>query len=874
MTPTPQQFAALANASRAMLAYAWTRTPRSDILITNGLIAVGKTFSADPKASAALLRRAIEPEHLKEHGYKDLRWLSRQIRTIAKDDSAFAADIYQAAFGYSEPSDDATPMGNSALLAMRSNKRQDYQSSWYALTEPLPEILRNNLETGVRALVAGLDAYVKRERNNDPYPGEPREGEFALGAATAHFCVDWSHSWYRAGYKPLTDAPVLLTKFEAVLFAFAGQDDAAATMERILRILATQHSVPASIWASLLIAGEQHPALYANQLFPLALADPLIRSSDTRYQLGSFIKAAYEYLPAASRVAFEQNLLALSGERAERYRTVLAGCIPLQLVATEAMHAFLAKIERSGAARANTPPVQFTSSSRPFDADAYLESEGVSLKEADNTALREEIAQMEELVPLGSLDLSLKTVRQQIAILSAIGSRLDNVYAGKVPATLHDLAYGMLAEGASRLARAVPAVLADAKVRLPLKRLLLRCATSQNPHYNAAHEKTFHENLSWGGPSARAAAAEGLMNFTRVGKTRDPQLMAAIRILARDKVPEVRMQIVGNLAMLGNLDKVLAWSEIEHALKTDPTRGIVSCALSALARLSFQDLPRTIRDAKSVLLRYRNKSGPGMAACRETASQLIIDLHIFGVQPEATKFAAEMTAKVVRNASAMRALVARYSDTLLQGNVIDAGAADNEPRKKTLAFYSELTERAFAEINGRTRRLDIDKFGTWPVADQDAVREMFGILDEIALRLQFAAGAHHDGGLPDDTVSPAQVRLYWEAKPIMVRLANAIVAPVAHCLIQGLERFIPVDPHGVFSLIAQAVKSAERGGYSNESMAADLIVRIVKRYLADYRAIFADRARLEELMDCLDAFVRAGWPAAQSLTFQLGEIWR
>jgi hypothetical protein len=49
---------------------------------------------------------------------------------------------------------------------------------------------------------------------------------------------------------------------------------------------------------------------------------------------------------------------------------------------------------------------------------------------------------------------------------------------------------------------------------------------------------------------------------------------------------------------------------------------------------------------------------------------------------------------------------------------------------------------------------------------------------------------------------------------------------------------------------------------------------LVQRYLADYRAVFADRAQLDDLMDCLDVFVRAGWPAAQSLTFKLGEIWR
>lgn len=53
-----------------------------------------------------------------------------------------------------------------------------------------------------------------------------------------------------------------------------------------------------------------------------------------------------------------------------------------------------------------------------------------------------------------------------------------------------------------------------------------------------------------------------------------------------------------------------------------------------------------------------------------------------------------------------------------------------------------------------------------------------------------------------------------------------------------------------------------------------VIVRIVEQYLADYRSVFVDKDRLNDLLDCLDVFVRAGWPAAQSLTFKLGEIWR
>jgi hypothetical protein len=101
-----------------------------------------------------------------------------------------------------------------------------------------------------------------------------------------------------------------------------------------------------------------------------------------------------------------------------------------------------------------------------------------------------------------------------------------------------------------------------------------------------------------------------------------------------------------------------------------------------------------------------------------------------------------------------------------------------------------------------------------------------------------------------------------------------ILVHVAHYLIQTLESFVAIDPSGVFALIARSVRASEKGGYTLESMGADLVVRIVEQYLAEHREVFADQARLSDLMDCLDAFVRAGWPAAQALTFRLGEIWR
>jgi hypothetical protein len=350
--------------------------------------------------------------------------------------------------------------------------------------------------------------------------------------------------------------------------------------------------------------------------------------------------------------------------------------------------------------------------------------------------------------------------------------------------------------------------------------------------------------------------------------------MATIRKLARDPVAHVRLQIVQNLGMLGKLDPTWAWSEIDFVLKGEPTRGVVAGALSALGSVALSDLPRAIRLAKGILRRYRDRDDPGMAHCRASAAALIFDIHIFQSNAEADEFVSKLMTDVIRNAEDIRQFIARYSDKLLLGRVDCPNSQENEQRRKALAFYSNVTERAFSEVKTRADKLDTRKFNTWPSNEQDMVRAMFGILDEVSIRLYFASGARSNASVAATEVSPEQARLYREARPLFERLASAIVAPIAHHLIQTLESFIPLDPAATFALIAQSVRSAEQGGYGFEQMAAELVVRIVERYLADYRSVFADRARLEDLMDCLDVFVRAGWPSAQSLTFRLGEIWR
>ncbi|SPF41112.1 hypothetical protein SBF1_2420005 [Candidatus Desulfosporosinus infrequens] len=92
---------------------------------------------------------------------------------------------------------------------------------------------------------------------------------------------------------------------------------------------------------------------------------------------------------------------------------------------------------------------------------------------------------------------------------------------------------------------------------------------------------------------------------------------------------------------------------------------------------------------------------------------------------------------------------------------------------------------------------------------------------------------------------------------------------------ETLEYIVPVDPVGVFLRIGLTVFADQKGGYQYESLAADLVVKLVERYLAEFRGIFRDNPDCRHtLLELLDVFVKAGWPSARRLTYQTDEIFR
>ena len=263
-----------------------------------------------------------------------------------------------------------------------------------------------------------------------------------------------------------------------------------------------------------------------------------------------------------------------------------------------------------------------------------------------------------------------------------------------------------------------------------------------------------------------------------------------------------------------------------------------------------------------------------MAASRSLAATFIADLHIWDEAPEADEFFGGCLTADAFDAALISQWIARYSGGLLAGGLTDPADPQHRVRRKTLAFYDQALTTALTSVDQVGAGRGLNTFGAWSESDQAKVRAGFDVVDEVALRLSFAFGAHAQSSTSEAEPAAERERLYFEVRPILERLADSPVVSIAHNLIQGLEAMIPIDPAGAFATIAPCIRASAPGGYAFELLAIPLVVGIVERYLAEHRDIFADPARLGDLVDSLDAFARAGWPEAQALTFRVAEIWR
>ena len=857
---TGEDLANAGQAARRFLAYVWQRQPRHGLLVINGIQLVSRTIASDPGATAQLLRRAFDPSEIAAFGYQELRWMAHEVQHLAACDPHLVVELFDAAYSFEEQSSEKTAIGASQLLPLTSNRHQDYGMAWWALSEAFPRLITRDVSMGVRALCRAVEGFINRR-----YPiedGEHRQPEsFILGSGIARISPDWSHVWHASGVQHPTDAPAVVAKFQQFLTTVQNTKSAAERFREILSLIAT-HGHSAVLWSIMLFAGARRPELYAADLVPVVTAAPILRCLDTRHAVGDFLQSAYSHLNKNDRRRIEDAVLSLDGDDAARVQARVLACIPGEHIVSDGARQLQAELVPPQEIGRNHPPFQLITSWAPFGADDWLRDLQVPLETPVNQRLRGLEGPLERFIQDHlNVVTSADDVEALLPDLEGLFKALETAEVdGAAPAlVLH--AWEMLAEAAAAACRATKEAIAAANATVPLRTVLL--AASDVPPPSTPNETE--------GLLPRAPAALGLILLVPRASAQDEAHLAALQRLIADPEPVVRHRVADNIHMLWFADPELAWSTVERVVEAE-THGRVLCgALRGLSELGKEDTARAENLILQVLARVADDEGREARQARDFAIWLLGDLYIWQGRPAGQRILADLAADPANESHMIAQTLGRYGGAILAETVGNPDDQLHQVRQRALAWYALVLNGAADAFQAMLAKYPAGR----EIRDPDAgsLQAICSVLDASSVRLLGAVG-----GLVQLGTRPAQSaeqkRLVQEAKPMLQRLSALPLVPVAHHVIQTLDVYRDEEPDFVFSLIAQCIRSVDPAGYADDQIAATTVVTIVNAYLADYPEVFASPDRQRDLLDILDAFVRAGWTEARALVFRISDIWR
>jgi len=881
---TPEQRAAAGLSARQLLEFSWSQmSPRDSWLVIHALQCVCRTFESDITASVSLIRRSLEPSHLVRFGFEEMPWLAQEVKRLIPFDPELVEEIYRVAFSHQEESEEPTPVGDSRILSLVSNRRQDHGMALYQLAEVFPEFLKSAPKEATRALVSVVESYVVQ--SHSLASGEWHEETFDFNSHQVNIRTDYSAIWDEGNIYRHDEPIKMLDAFQQFLEGMATKKDAGDRLRGLIQIVVSE-SRSAVLWRRLLLAGARFPETIGREILPLAWALPILTGYDTTVPAGEYLKAIFSLLEPDQRQKIEQAILSIPDtvpaehhETPEGNRDRLLGCLALEAIVTDRARQRLEELQAENTVPPNRPFVRFGGvESRPYGEEEYLKDQGVPVDSEPNQRLRDLERPVKEFADkhLNSIS-TIEEANSILPHLRDLHEALGRADEDGVHPKQKDHAWGILAAACARIAR-TDGLSCRGEPGVFVKAALLEASRYREPVYDPKSDAQFDEFPSWGGPAARIEAAEGLITLARHADCATSDILNAVEKLSTDPVPAVRYQVATRLNALYHTAPDFMWRIIERMAREEQSRGVLQGLLTEpLGRLAGAETNRVAAFTKIIFERITD--GPGANNVREFCVGIFVYLYIWRGHHQSQSVVHQIISDPASYSSEANRILRGLREPVTYGPTDTSDPRADAVRKRALSLFKALLRSAQDGLGDLDRRNARTGFNDWLQSDQETAKALAQLIDGIGREVYFASGAYDAKSQqqPEKShdVNPQSKRFYREADAILDELADAAFPRVAHHLLETLEHFIPVDPRGVFLRIHRVVLASQQAGYQYESLAADLIVRLIERYLAEYRSLLQqDNDCRRALIEILDVFVKAGWPNARRLTYRLEEIFR
>lgn len=869
------------SAARNMLKWVWERRQREGGKRYDGLGSfclvplVAKTFGYAPADARAVLEPVWDLVNEESFPIDYLSRLTDNIAGIWRWDPVFVAKTFETVFSYHEQSDAKTSMG-TPIMPITSNRRQDYRMCHYHLKNAFPGFLkvapRIACETAVRCLTPYMvGSHVVPYLREGVDINETIE-TFQFRGRTVRYIPDHSYIWAQSRYpeEPIEIADEVATYLRTS--AAAGDTNAVQTVIDVL----CDNLAGAYFWRQLFLVASEHPAFFIPLMWNLAGVSSFQIENDTVHELGLFLTAAAPITPRSELRQIEESVLALvanvpadaDSELYIRRRNRLLNCIGLDHLQKPESKDILAGALQQKAIPENRPLARFESSWKPYTEQDHLKDRGVDVSIPENREI------FDCFEPLGKFSSEWQNKKPSVEAIQGGLPALERAWSllkkeGNRDAILSERLLTKCGECAETMARGIEGP--DSHGFTLCREILLECAVDVSPEPTSDDDDKYR-HASWS-PAPRNEAAQGLPWLAARIKG-DGEIIAAIENLAKDKVPSVRYLAASELFRTAWSYTDDFWRIVEARAKSEANRVVQDALCHSLSYAIQKDEQRACKVLDG-LIQPAFEEGQE-SELLESIVHLVMGLYI----ERDNQWAEGVSNRIIESPKPYRkALTRAILDALSYITPAALSTADDTAQaEKARAWVLRGVDAAAVELSALLKlpKEEINE------QVQEVVRSLYSSIDEVIMRLYFAAGIF-EGGKDSPAVSDVdRERYYHFVRPMLDRVIDVcdhekgglLFASTAHYFMELLNGVLAYDVKHVLHLAHNVARVGTSGGYNLDSMAVREVVKLIETILANHRVDVRDGDALEDLLGILDIFSDVGWPDAMKLVWRLDEVFR
>ncbi|MBY4611614.1 hypothetical protein K6M90_28735 [Rhizobium sp. 9T] len=388
-------------------------------------------------------------------------------------------------------------------------------------------------------------------------------------------------------------------------------------------------------------------------------------------------------------------------------------------------------------------------------------------------------------------------------------------------------------------------------------------------------------SLGWGNWDVRVYAALSWVSLASQYAEENPIIIDRLDACLHDPAATVRLQVASRLDLIPATSADQMWAMATRLASAEPNLEVLTALLNGPLYAFALVEPEKCEE---LLVIVKNRLETGAFEKAEDCNLLFETFggwtaQLFAAQGRALArdWLEQWCRNPQGNAEALNAFSSSVRNVLFEKYNPEAAEEAIAASERACDGITSILKASLQRCDEAYKELTAEQGGSM---DRDEAVSSYQtcskIVDHVAKQLYFGSGAFkkskaEKAGLSDTAAMRQFLNDYQSPLELLGRSREP---RTIHHLVELYEFLVPADPARVFDAIHTVVGQAREGGYHLENLAASVVVRLVRQYIADHRPLFDDSHRREQLVAILRIFSDVGWPSAMTLLFDLPDLMR